>query len=243
MESFSKDMLKVLGSSGNKNKYYVYRLIDPRNYLTFYVGKGCGNRVFQHIKDARKLLSQDEDEISLKIAVINEIHAQGKEVLCVIHRWGLTEDTAYEVEAAVIDCYQGLTNIIRGHSSDREVVSVEDFEKIMTAPVYTEPSEDYIIIKTYPNMVSSLGLYEATRQAWRADINKACNYKYVLSVVYGIVKEVYEVSKWYTVKGTNRIAFEGEPTSNKDMVSLKGKMIPDYYRKKGIANPFLYKKK
>ena len=29
-------------------KYYVYRLIDPRNGQTFYVGKGKRNRVFMH---------------------------------------------------------------------------------------------------------------------------------------------------------------------------------------------------
>ena len=29
---------------------YVYRLIDPRNGETFYVGKGKGNRVFDHVK-------------------------------------------------------------------------------------------------------------------------------------------------------------------------------------------------
>lgn len=36
----------------SKMNYYVYRLIDPRNGETFYVGKGKGNRVFQHMKGA-----------------------------------------------------------------------------------------------------------------------------------------------------------------------------------------------
>ena len=33
-----------------KIKFYVYRLIDPRDSSTFYVGKGYGNRVFDHMK-------------------------------------------------------------------------------------------------------------------------------------------------------------------------------------------------
>ncbi len=40
--SFSPEVIKELG-------HYVYRLIDPRNGETFYVGKGKGNRVFHHI--------------------------------------------------------------------------------------------------------------------------------------------------------------------------------------------------
>ena len=37
-------------------KWYVYRLIDPRNGETFYVGKGRGNRVsLSHAKGERFL--------------------------------------------------------------------------------------------------------------------------------------------------------------------------------------------
>lgn len=32
----------------SKFKHHVYRLVDPRNGQTFYVGEGCGNRVFAH---------------------------------------------------------------------------------------------------------------------------------------------------------------------------------------------------
>lgn len=53
IDSFSKEVQKEL-------KYYVYGLIDPRNGKVFYVGKGNGNRVFEHIKAER---NYDDNEI------------------------------------------------------------------------------------------------------------------------------------------------------------------------------------
>ena len=42
MTEFTPDMHHKLG-------HYVYRLIDPRDGSTFYVGRGQVNRVFEHI--------------------------------------------------------------------------------------------------------------------------------------------------------------------------------------------------
>ena len=52
-------------------KYYVYRLIDPRTGLTFYVGKGKGNRVYAHINDALKNYNGESYEAVRKYWKVN----------------------------------------------------------------------------------------------------------------------------------------------------------------------------
>lgn len=47
-ESFPPEVVEHL-------KCYVYRLIDPRNGETFYVGKGSGDRVFAHVRGAAEV--------------------------------------------------------------------------------------------------------------------------------------------------------------------------------------------
>ena len=52
-------------------KHYVYRLVDPRNGETFYVGKGTNDRVFHHA--AGKFSAIDEGATTDKHERINEI--------------------------------------------------------------------------------------------------------------------------------------------------------------------------
>lgn len=92
-------------------KSYVYRLIDPRNAETFYVGKGRGNRVFAHVRAEDGL---EGDELDNKLQRIREIRLAGFEVAHVIHRHGMDDRTASEVESSLIDAYPGLTNIVDG---------------------------------------------------------------------------------------------------------------------------------
>ena len=47
-ESKKNEIVRIL-SKDPEHRYYVYRLVDPRNYKTFHVGKGCGDRMFQHV--------------------------------------------------------------------------------------------------------------------------------------------------------------------------------------------------
>lgn len=236
-------IVHLLNGEDEARRYYVYRLIDPRTLHTFYVGKGTGKRVFQHVEEVESCIGKDgEDALSLKAQVIKEIIKEGKKVISVIHRRGLTEEEALEVEAALIDTYPGLTNKQKGHGAERGLISMEDLEQYVDASVYEEPSEDYIIIKIKADTIATAGsLYEATRQAWVASLERAEKYKYVLSVVGGIVREVYEVKNWYKEE-SGKIAFTGKESANEELHSLIGWLIPEEYRQRGASNPFLYKK-
>lgn len=99
-------------------KCYVYVLVDPRNNCIFYVGKGSGNRVYQHVQAALV-----EDSPSLKLSTIREIKELGLDVKYYIIRHNLTEQEAYLVESSIIDLltYPAfnkeniLTNLVSGH--------------------------------------------------------------------------------------------------------------------------------
>ena len=160
MDKFAPEVIERL-------KWYVYRLVDPRSGETFYVGKGKGNRVFQHAKGALSA-SDDEDATDLKSQRIKDIGAAGLEVAHVIHRHGIeSEDVAFQIEGAVLDAYPGLTNQVGGHGSgDYGVRHAVEIVAEYTAEPF-EAREPLILIsigKTYDDKDRSI--YEAVRGTW-----------------------------------------------------------------------------
>lgn len=121
-------MLKFNADISEKLQYYVYRLIDPRNGESFYVGKGKGNRIFQHAAGEFKASSNDIDLPDNKSKRINEIRLAGFEVAHVIHRHGLNEETAFEVEGALMDAYATTSTNTQGgyHSNERGVMHTNE---------------------------------------------------------------------------------------------------------------------
>jgi hypothetical protein len=226
-----------------KLKTYVYRLIDPRNGETFYVGKGFGDRVFAHIRDQIK----DEDP-SNKLKRIRDIHLAGFEVAHVIHRHGMDSKTAFEVESALMDAYPGLTNIAGG-TGGADYGAMHAEEAIRR---YSSPTADFkhrAILITVNRSALEISLYEATRYAWKIAPKKAAKADVVLAVVQGLIVGAYVARDWVAATPEHfpgrepmlgRYAFNGYEAPPELAQQYVGKRVPDSFRKPGAANPVKY---
>ena len=98
--------------------YYVYVLVDPRDDSIFYVGKGTRQRLLAHVDEAQ--LEGDPDTPSAKDAAIKEIRDAGLKPRIDVVRHGLrSEEQAFHVEGALIDCLDNLTNVIKSPGTEQ----------------------------------------------------------------------------------------------------------------------------
>jgi hypothetical protein len=233
-------------------KWYVYRLIDPRNGNTFYVGKGQRDRVFEHARGEVQEKTVDQNEFGVmgpKKGVIDDIHRAGLSVLHVIHRHGFDNpEIAYQVEAALIDAYPGLTNLVGGHGSS--IFGCRSVEQIVFA-YKAEPlmvKEPLILIFVGKALDDGLDIYDAVRGIWKMSQNKAEKHRLVLAYDGVLVLGAYRPDCWLPGTRDNfdfltkeqedpkRIGFKGRRADVWDQ--YVGKRVPP--RPKGAANPFRY---
>lgn len=87
------------------NKYYVYSYSDPFTKIPFYIGKGCGQRKFNHFKETK----EKTDNI-LKYRKIHSIIKKGKFPIVKELFSNLNETTAYMLETKFIKLYGRISN-------------------------------------------------------------------------------------------------------------------------------------
>lgn len=239
-ESFPADVAAKL-------KTYVYRLIDPRNGETFYIGKGRGNRVFAHIRAEQGL---EGDDLDNKMKRIREIRLAGFEVAHVIHRHGMDDKTAFEVEAALIDAYPEATNEVGGVGGHefgvmhaREIIS-----RYCAEPAQFQHKALLICVN---RTATKKSLYDATRYAWKVNTAKAKQAEVILAVQQALIVGAFVAHKWLEAtvmdfplgpedRPAGRFGFEGEEAPENIKTLYVGKRVPDEYRKPGAANPIKY---
>ena len=172
-----------------KINYYIYCLVDPRNQNIFYIGKGIGNRVFQHAQGALTCKTNENDKISL----INDIHKDGLEPLYYILRHNIKEEKqALEYEALAIDLLsivkpnqQPLTNIQGGtYSSEKGLMSLSELKRIYD-PQELKTDLPVVLITINKN-------YKKLKQAKL--INRKLKKKFT-NALAAIGKRVYAVKK------------------------------------------------
>ena len=234
------------GEVARRLKTYVYRLIDPRNGETFYVGKGRGTRVFAHVRDEQSL---EGDPLDNKLSRIREIRRAGLDVGHVFHRHGMEEATAFAVEAALIDAYPGLANIAAGlgASANGAMHAEEIIRRYSAKPAKFQHRALLINVN---RSATEKPLYEATRYAWKVSRRRAREAEVVLATERGLIIGAFVADEWLdatvenfpamTEDSPSRLGFVGREAPPDIQALYVGRRVPDEFRKRGAANPIRY---
>jgi len=234
-------------------KYYVYMLLDPQDDRLFYIGKGIGNRVFNHMACALT----DTDTSTAKYDKIREIIQRCQSVKHIIVRHGLSESEAFKIEASLIDtltyCGLLLSNIVGGHNSiEKGLMTSEEIIRLFNAEPLIQMGSDCVLIninKTYKRGNGTNPIYQATKETW-FKIGNMLERKYVLSEYKGLIVEVFEVvGNWYEKQRPKNKTIGKDDKGKKIQIKIdsigygfNGEVAPDEIRNLYINKSIAHKK-
>jgi len=196
-------------------QYYVYAYYDPDEYAKsegfcrpFYIGKGKGNRAFDHVNIFDKPSLVSDKENTDKIRKIEQILNENKEPKIVILARGFDEkseeDIAFAIEMALIDFtgMQYLTNKQTGHEADKHgrisLTDLRDVSKVhtMSDDEFDKLKEHTLVLKVNksqdPDMTYDK-IYDVAHTAWIIGEKTINAVDKIFVVSNGIVRAVFDV--------------------------------------------------
>jgi len=95
--------------------------------------------------------------------------------------------------------------------------------------------ENIVIIKinkSYREGISETELYDVSRGCWKRKIASVEKADYALAVVYGIVKEIYQIDEWLPAENEVRETIPYNETADAGRIIFKGRIADEEIRKK-----------
>lgn len=254
IKKFSDSTLSVLNNG--ERRFYVYCLTDLKKDKILYIGKGCGNRIFEHEWVASR--SQDPvsgEIIDRKLKAISKCKKLGRHIIS----YHLTEVEALAAESALIHFVKSvlgkkLKNKIAGHGPGG--ISVEELDRrfgFSPLPLDEINSNELILAIKIHNAFDldtdeeadyrfdnqdDANLKSRTLGNWVIGKDAASKVKYIIGVHTGLqnaVVSAYEVDGFETLEETKngrkqtRYRFHTASCSKKVLakLGLQQKCLPE----------------
>lgn len=189
---------------------YVYALVDPRNEgllrdRVFYIGKGNGNRCFNHAHLERSLGEEPLDEEEHKLDRIRTIRESGWDVEVLIVAHGMTDKAAHELEAVLIPLL-GDTNKVSGHGHRDLWLTRDQINEAYDLPIERGDIAQFRgnILMVSLNRQDTVSLFQsdgdakiaqATLGDWNLSAERSARVDCIVGVKNGLIVSIFETVK------------------------------------------------
>lgn len=207
--------------SGLTNNYYVYLLYDTQTREIFYVGKGKGKRFLNHLEQAQK--NGDKTVESKKCQKIQQIGQ--KRFGCSILRRNLSQNEAYNVEAATIDLLRAknyanikkdILNVQSGHGyMTKGLIDIKKFIIMEKKYVQLIRSECLLCLNIkHEDIINSSSLLQIVRnKRWKVKEEEAKKATYTVIECENVAIAIFKSDCWKSNPDGKTCMFNGKKTN------------------------------